>query len=312
MTVDKIFVTRSFTYIPLQYRRIYLHRGKSGKRYLSLSIFRSLPLMQKRFYSLSGGGLGGRSPSLVRLSSLGISRAFLSKPHLPGHPCLSASSFLYTTTRGVQYVHSSETLSGINKKKRQLTTKWVTKSTKEYIQEVDDKVHRAPSIPTTRWEKRQEISANRKTQIKQIQEASQRAFQQELDRLQEDKSRQFRKTYNFFKRQGWPFFVLYVAAYFGTWFALYLGFASGFLKKEAAFDFLIILLGVSSSRDQFYERIEAWDTYVNVGFGFVVNEMIEVIRFTIVLAVFLEFRPFFTGVNRFAKRSIFRMGASES
>ncbi|CCW60885.1 unnamed protein product [Phytomonas sp. EM1] len=268
--------------------------------------------MPKWVSHLSSGCLWFRSNSSVKLPSFRPHHALLFRRHLSLHPCSTASPFLRISTRDVQYVHSSETLSGINKRKRNLNTKWVTKSTKEYMQEVDGKVHSASSILTTRWDKQNDVSAQRKAQLKKIREESARAFQNELDRIDEDNSRRWRKGYNFFKRQGWPFVILYLSAYFVTWFALYIGFATGFLKKEAAFDYMFLLIGSYVSRDLFYQRIEAWDSYVNVGFAFVINEMLEIFRFTLVLAMFLEFRRFFTGAKKNIKPSIFRMGAAES
>lgn len=242
-------------------------------------------------------------------SSLGIAAAACSNSNINSN----GSLHLWMTKRFVQFEQTSETMLGLNANKRALHNRWVTKSTKEYISEADSKTAKGnDSVFSKVREQRMEALAKRKERFREVAEETDRTFDLEMDRIRDDQSRQFRKGFNFFKRQGKAFTLLYIVAYFGTLGLLYLGFASGLLHKEAAFEFVYLLLAQYMDRDMFFQRVEAWDTYTNFGFAFVINELLEVVRFPLVMFFFYQARPYLTGVNRRVKSSIFRFGAAES
>lgn len=228
-------------------------------------------------------------------------------------PVVLAGAPLVITKRFVQFEQTSETMQGINTNKRALHNRWVTKSTKEYMMEADSKTTKgSDAIFSKAREQRKEAMENRKTRFRDVTSETDRTFDLEMDRLRDDKTRRMRKGFQFFKRQGKAFTLLYLAAYFGTLSILYVGFATGVLQKEAAFEFVYLLLQQYMDRDMFFQRIEAWDTYTNFGFAFVVNEMLEFFRFPLVMFFFYQARPYLTGVNTRVKASIFRFGAAES
>ncbi|KPI88144.1 hypothetical protein ABL78_2777 [Leptomonas seymouri] len=225
----------------------------------------------------------------------------------------TSSVHLRMAKRFVQFEQTSETLRGINANKRALHNRWVTKSTREYMSEADSKATvGSEAVFSKDREQRKEALEQRKERFRDVANETDRIFDLEMDRIRDEQSRQFRKSFNFFKRQGKAFTLLYLFAYFGTLGLLYIGFASGLLQKEAAFEFVYLLLAQYMDRDMFFQRVEAWDTYTNLGFAFVINELLEIFRFPLVMFFFYQARPYLTGVNRRVKSSIFRFGASES
>ncbi|GET91975.1 hypothetical protein, conserved [Leishmania tarentolae] len=225
---------------------------------------------------------------------------------------MAAPVFLVNSKRFVQFEQTSETLVGINKGKRVMHNRWVTKSTKEYMSEADSKASKGNSLLFSARERRREEIEKRKERLRNVTEETDRVFELEMERMRDDKDRRWKKGFNFFKRQGKAFTLLYITAYVTPLTILYLGFASGLLPKDAAFEFLFFFLQSFMDRDMFFQRIEAWDTYSNFGFAFVVNETLEFLRFPLVMFFFYQSRPFLTGVNQRVKASIFRFNAAES
>lgn len=219
---------------------------------------------------------------------------------------------LRTATRGVQFEQTSEALRGVNKGRRATAAPWVTKSTKDYMSEADSKSRGASSLASQRREEMKENSLKRRERFKTISEETDRIFDLEMDRIREDTNKRWKKGWDFFKRQGKAFTILYVSTYVGMLMLLYAGFASGFLKKEAALEVVLFFLQSYIDRDKFYARIAAWSTYVDFGFAFVLNEMLEVARFPFVMFTFYQFRPYLTGVNARVKASIFSRRAAKS
>lgn len=219
---------------------------------------------------------------------------------------------LRTAVRGVQFEQTSEVIGGINRKNKQQAAKWVAKSTRDYMEEADRKMKGNASVTHIGRERLKERSLARRERINEAAEEGEAKFQLEMDRIRDDNSRRWKKGFNFFKRQGKAFFVLYLSVYAATFTLLYMGFASGVIKKEASFEFVLLLFGTYIDRDKFYKRIEAWDSYINVGFAFVINELLEILRLPFVMLLFYQCRPLLTGVNQRVKKSIFRWNAAES
>ncbi|RNF05117.1 hypothetical protein TraAM80_04846 [Trypanosoma rangeli] len=210
--------------------------------------------------------------------------------------------------RGVQYEQTSATLRGINKKDRAISAPWITKSTKDYMSETDAQ---ATAVNPTK-EKLLRNSKARKDRFVRIAEETDHVFDSEMDRMRDYNVRRWRKGITFFKRQGLGFTLLYISVYLGCLVALYVGFATGILKKETAYEYMFVFLGGYVDKEWFYKRVEAWGKYVDFGFAFVINEMLEFFRFPFMMYTFYTFRPYLTGVNRRVKASIFRWNAAES
>lgn len=243
----------------------------------------------------------GRSTAVFRPP---VSRRILQSS---GHSCFQSGAFLLAV-RCVQYEQTSATLRGINKKNRALATPWITKSTKDYMSEADAQV----TSVNSRKEKLLRASKERKDRFVRVAEETDRVFDAEMDRMRDYNVRRWRKGINFFKRQGLGFTLLYVFAYLGCLVAIYIGFATGLIRKEAAYEFMFFFLGGYVDKEWFYVRVGAWGKYVDFGFAFVINEMLEVFRLPFMLYTFYTFRPYLTGVNRRVKASIFRWNAAES
>ncbi|KAG8347990.1 hypothetical protein ERJ75_000329900 [Trypanosoma vivax] len=245
--------------------------------------------------------------SLVRHAARGGYICSSSSSRNEGGGCCSLGA-LSVALRFVQFEQTSATLRGINKKNRDVAAPWITKSTKDYMSESDS--HVASINPVK--DRLQRDSKMRRDRFVQLSEETDRIFDLEMDRMKYDEARRWRKGVEFFKRQGIAFTVLYICAYFGCLIGLYVGFSTGILKKEAAYEFMFFFLCGYVDREWFYMRVEAWGTYVNMGFAFVINEMLEMFRLPFMIYTFYTFRPFFTGVNRRVKASIFRRCAPES
>ncbi|KAH9593145.1 hypothetical protein LSM04_004213 [Trypanosoma melophagium] len=219
----------------------------------------------------------------------------------------SLGAFLMTV-RCVQYEHTSETLRGINKKNRNMSTPWITKSTKDYMTEDDAQVASVNPVK----DKLRRNAKERKDRFVRVAEETDRIFDAEMDRMRDYNVRRWKKGITFFKRQGLVFTALYISAYLICLGALYVGFATGVLKKEAAYEFMFFFLERYIDKEWFYTRVEAWGKYIDFGFAFVINEMLEFIRFPFMIYTFYTFRPYLTGISRRVKPSIFRWNAAES
>ncbi|RNF25330.1 uncharacterized protein Tco025E_02353 [Trypanosoma conorhini] len=222
--------------------------------------------------------------------------------------CGSCPGAFLIAVRCVQYEQTSATLRGINKKNRAMAAPWITKSTKDYISENDAQ---ATAVNPTK-ERLLRNSKERKDRFARIAEETDRVFDSEMDRMRDYNVRRWRKGIAFFKRQGLGFTLLYISAYLGCLVALYIGFATGILRKETAYEYMFFFLGGYVEKEWFYTRVEAWGKYVDFGFAFVINEMLEFFRFPFIMYTFYTFRPYLTRVNRRVKASIFRWNAAES
>lgn len=209
--------------------------------------------------------------------------------------------------RWVQFQQTSETNKGINKGNREQATKWITKSTKDYTAEAT----RTLTANPLRDKLKAQGDASRKN-VNDILETSDKTFERELDRLQDTKQRRWRKSKDFFVRQGKMFVLMYVICYVSCLMLLYLGFASGKVNKEYAFGALSMLLTGFGDTESFFKRVEAWDTYINFGFAFVINEALEIVRLPFMMFTFYTFRPLIMNLGRKSRKSIFRRSAPES
>lgn len=211
-----------------------------------------------------------------------------------------------TARRWVQFQHTSEVNTSINKGNREGATKWITKSTKDYAAEATRTLTANPMR-----DKLKAKGDSNKRAVDEIVENSDKIFEKEMDRLQDFKQRRWRKSKDFFKRQGKAFVLMYIVAYLGCLSLLYVGFASGYVNKEYAYGSVALLLTGFVDHEGFFKRVEAWDTYVNFGFAFVINEALEIVRLPFMMFTFYTFRPFIVSIGRKTRRSIFKRSAAE-
>lgn len=230
-------------------------------------------------------------------------------------PFLGGYHSVCTPCRQVQYSQTSQTMNAINgdRKGREAALKWITRSTKEYMKEGDLKQNYAhPSLKADLRKKGTNHSTlNHRERYREVRGVAEGRVERELVRIRDDRGRRWKKSFSFFKRQGRAFIFFYLVVYFGTLGVLYLGFASNILKKEAAFEYLLFFLGGYIDKEWFYERVEAWDGRINFGFAFVINEILEMVRFPLVMFVFYQLRPLIGRTHRGMRKSIFRLNAAE-
>lgn len=250
--------------------------------------------------------------------------SFLSSAHFGGRAPVGAKSnsffsrqnTIHTSCRWVQYTQTSQTMNTLNgdRRVRETGVKWVTRSTKEYMKEGDLNQDHVPlSLQADLRNKGKKRSTlEHRERYREVRGSAEARVEQELVRIRDEKGLRWKKSFSFFKRQGKAFVFFYIIAYAGTLSLLYLGFASGVLKKEAAFEYLLFFLGHYIDREWFYERVEAWEGKINFGFAFVINEFLEMLRFPLVMFVFYQLRPLIGRTHRGMRKSIFRMNAAES
>lgn len=267
----------------------------------------------------------------------------------------TARHTLSLQTRAVQFEETSGTRRGMNENRRRFSpftktgdknkssssggnknemrnrdtsVKWITKSTRDYMNEVgggaasvplnkpskdtaasagknsgnnisssgsggggvkSGEVKPAEGIFTSR-EEFKEFRLKRNAQLKRATEEGFEMYANELDRMHDDTGKQYQKSINFFKRQGKDFILTYVITYVVCLVGFYLCFATGLVPKEHVFNYIFLTFRNYINRDDFYSRIERWDTYINCGFAFVVNEVVEVIRFPIVCTLYFQIK----------------------
>lgn len=239
---------------------------------------------------------GAASPLMSSSSSISITSS-----------SSSSHTALTQCFRFVQFEQTSQTIGGINKKDRAAATRWITKSTKDYMAE-------AARVTTANpmKDKLKAVGDDKKQFVQEVQDNADKVFDLELNRLQDYKQRKWKKSRDFFKRQGFAYTCLYLVAYFGCLLLFYIGFATGYLSKELAFGATTMMFQGWISNEEFYSRVEAWDTYINFGFAFVINESIEILRFPLVFFTYYTFRPMILGFfGRKTTKSMFRRAAAE-
>ena len=211
-----------------------------------------------------------------------------------------------SSLRFVQYQQTSETNRAVESGDKKTAMKWMTKSTREYMTEED----RSRASKNPEKEKAVMWKEKEKRSTKEMYLNNEKMFETEITKLTDFKQRRFRKSFDFFKRQGFAFFVVYVATYVGALAALYIFFASDLISKSAVYEIIVGTTGMLD-REEFLNRVEAWDTYINFGFAFVLNEMLEVFRLPLVMITFFTFKPAFMKLGRGVKKSIFNRSAPE-
>ena len=186
-------------------------------------------------------------------------------------------------------------------KGRMVATRWMTKSTKEFMTEGDAALTSASPTESTAVashapaESQAPAAAPGRAKqmwlnLQQLSKEIEDEYYLERKRLETFDKRRWRKNMELVKRQGVAFIIVYVATYIFCFVALYLAFATGWAKKENAFECWMMAAQGCVDRDNFYEAVERWDTYINVGFAFAINEMMEVWRFSMVFFVYAAMR----------------------
>lgn len=229
---------------------------------------------------------------------------------------IASLTALYTARRFGQYEMTSHMQHGINKRNKSLATRWVVKSTKDFMSEADSKLTTTGLDNTTVFardrEERQVRLRDKRARATQLNEEAYELFENEMARVHYDQDRRWRKGINFVLRQGRMFVLVYLSCYFGSLLVLYLLFSYKVVPKEGTIEYLSILLRLFIDREAFFARVAAWDSYVDLGFAFVVNEVLELIRFPLVFFVFAVLRKNMSRLASRVRSSMFVRSAPET
>ncbi|KPA81090.1 hypothetical protein ABB37_04448 [Leptomonas pyrrhocoris] len=104
----------------------------------------------------------------------------------------------------------------------------------------------------------------------------------------------WRRKWHSFKSEGKDFSLFYLPFYPATFVILYVAFVTNALHKESILDCVLDCMGDYVDRGKMYARIEAWNTWANLGFAFVINELLEVVRFPVVVLLYYAMKPYST------------------
>jgi len=200
--------------------------------------------------------------------------------------CIASTGLAIVQRRNEQHQGTDEYNRGVSRSGWRLrkdpasvakATAWATKSTKEFMSEVNrqsppplapvagDTVTAAPSLKGLPVDAEKFPVAHK--------------LQQDVRRLENFDRRRWRKNFEYMRRQGTGFVILYALIYVGWFAGLYICFSLNYIPKEDAYNLCVIFLeSFMIDKEEFYERVEAWDTYINLGFAFVINELLEPFR----------------------------------
>lgn len=115
-----------------------------------------------------------------------------------------------------------------------------------------------------------------------------------------------------FKSEGKDFSLFYLPFYPATFVLLYVAFAVNALHKESVLDYVLSFMGDYVDRKKMYARIEAWNTWANLGFAFVINELLEVVRFPAVVVLYYALKPYSTYFARWLQKGMRHFRRSKS
>lgn len=207
--------------------------------------------------------------------------------------------------RCTQFQRTSEMGIAANKGDKETLTKWVIKSTREFEPAKKAVVVKIDSSPEKREGTRSVLA--QKEAVDQTVINAEKFAQNEIDRIWDFKRGKVRKYREFFSRHGWAYAGLYLFLYFtglgAFWFVLHYQ----IVEKTAFFELVFSMTMGYVERKSFFERVDAWNDYIDFGFAFTLNEVLDVVRIPLSLMIYYTFRRVLTKW----RPSIFKMNAPE-
>jgi hypothetical protein len=216
----------------------------------------------------------------------------------------TAALACYEARRWVQFRKTSEMNNALNSGKAS-TQKWVTKSTADYAAKTELALEAGViggSVERKRNAKARQIAVDRKNEELQAWSESQVA------RMAEFQAGRRRRYASHSARYGWTFLLVYIILYVVMLGVIWLILRLGLLDMLSFFEFVYCLLSGHLDRPQFFERLEEWGDYTNLGFAFLLNEMLDIIRVPLTLAFWWMFRR---ALIRVKTSTVFRWNAPE-
>ncbi|KPI88145.1 hypothetical protein ABL78_2778 [Leptomonas seymouri] len=116
----------------------------------------------------------------------------------------------------------------------------------------------------------------------------------------------WRRWWRSFKRESADFSLFYLPFYPATFLALYVAFVMDALHKESILDCVLGLMGDCVDHKKMHARIQSWNTWVNLGFAFVINELLEVVRFPVVVVLYYVTKPYSTYFSNWLRKAMRR------
>ena len=206
--------------------------------------------------------------------------------------------------RLVQFRKTSEMNTALNKG-RNSAEKWVTKSTADYAAKTEDAIDAGViggDAQRKREVKARKVAADRHAQELQAWQESQVA------RIEDFQSARRRRYATFTTRYGWTFILVYVIVYLAVLGCLWVILRSGVIDMMSLFEATYCFISGHVDRPGFFEKLEEWGEYTNLGFAFMINEMLDVVRVPLTLAFWWMFRK---ALIRAKTNTVFRWNSVE-
>lgn len=208
--------------------------------------------------------------------------------------------FSITSSRVVQFRQTTDTTSALHDSDPHRAAKWVVKSTKDMMSEANRDA----------FEQLEKDEKYKFALSKRFEDQSTQQLVEDINRISHFKESRVKKNFNIMKRLGIIFVIMYGAVYVGCLVGIYFVLAKKLIRKETLFEIASGWFGMD--QELFLARVEEWDSMINFGFAFCLNEALEPFRLLILLPTFLYCKNA-TNVltRRFGKRSFFRRSAGE-
>lgn len=206
-------------------------------------------------------------------------------------------------TRLVQFRKTTEMNTAINSGKK-AADKWVTKSTADYAAKTDTAVAAGvlASDGTSRsMAARTTAATNRATEMMAWSDA-------QVSRISDFNTARRRRYASFSMRYGWTFLVVYIVVYFFFLGTIWLILRWGLIDMLSFFEATYCLMSGHIDRPAFFETLEEWGDWTNLGFAFLLNEALDVVRVPMTIALWWTFRR---GLIRAKTNTVFRWNSTE-
>jgi hypothetical protein len=232
--------------------------------------------------------------------------AYLSSMQRGAHGALlmGQSAALLEQRRAVQFRKTSDMNTALNSG-RKSAEKWVTKSTADYAAKTDDAIEAGVvggDAQRKREVKARKVAADRRAQELQAWQESQ------VGRMEDFQAARRRRYASFSLRFGWTFILVYVVVYVAMLGFLWALLRSGAIDMLSIFEATYCFISGHLDRPSFFERLEEWGDYTNLGFAFMLNELMDVIRVPVALGLWWMFRR---ALIRMKTNSVFRWNSVE-
>jgi hypothetical protein len=205
--------------------------------------------------------------------------------------------------RGVQFRKTSEMNVAINTGKKE-ATKWVTKSTADFAKSTAA-AKEAGLKPND--ERSKSVAKADNAEVEQRMKDIREWTDIQTTRISTFRTGRNKRFGERFATYGAGFIVVYAIVYVAFFAVIFIAINTGYVSKFALFEMLYGVMGGMFEREDFFERVSKWENYIDFGFTFVLNELLDVVRVPISAGMYFFCRK---AVTRF-KPSIFRWHSPE-